>query len=179
MGKPFIIPVFLPHTACPHRCAFCNQSVITRFQSKAPSPEKIDRIITEYLSYGEKKRDRTQIAFFGGNFLGIPEDRIRPMLELAQQYVNAGKVDGIRLSTRPDTINPQTLSLLKEFSVDAVELGVQSMDDAVLEMSQRGHSSRDTFQAVRLLKDQPYEIILQMMVGLPGDNATKTLQTAE
>jgi len=56
-------------------------------------------------------------------------------------------------------------------------LGVQSMDDHVLAMSKRGHTSADTKNAVRLLKERDYEIGLQMMVGLPGDDETKAQLT--
>ena len=51
------------------------------------------------------------------------------------------------------------------------------MDDHVLAMSKRGHTSADTKNAVSLLKKRGYEIGLQMMVGLPGDDETKVQLT--
>ena len=66
-----IIPVFLPHMGCPHRCVFCNQQAITRTQSVLPSPEHLQRTVKTFLAYPRKGRKRIQIAFFGGNFLGL------------------------------------------------------------------------------------------------------------
>ena len=91
--------------------------------------------------------------------------------------VEAGKIDSIRFSTRPDTVDDERLDLLKDYPLSTIELGVQSMDDDVLTISNRGHTASDTKKAVSLLKERNYEIGLQMMVGLPGDNEKKALAT--
>jgi histone acetyltransferase (RNA polymerase elongator complex component) len=176
-SKPFIIPVFLPNIGCPHQCIFCNQAAITRMKQEIPSPKKLDKIINHFLRYRGKQRDLTQIAFFGGNFLGLRASHMIPLLQEAGKFVTAGKVDSLRFSTRPDTINQKTLDMLNSFPVSTIELGVQSMDDHVLTMSKRGHTSIDTQKAVGLLKKRNYEIGLQMMVGLPGDDETKAQYT--
>ncbi len=175
--KPFIIPIFIPHAGCPHQCAFCNQSTITNIKRKIPSPEKLYSLIDTFLKYKGKQRNQVQIAFFGGNFLGLKTQHIESLLHEAGKFVNAGSVDSLRFSTRPDTINNETLDILNPFPVSTIELGVQSMDDHVLSMSKRGHTSADTKNAVRLLKERNYEIGLQMMVGLPGDDETKAQLT--
>ncbi|MBW2606800.1 MAG: radical SAM protein [Deltaproteobacteria bacterium] len=176
-NKPFIIPIFIPHAGCPHQCAFCNQSTITNIKRKIPSPEKLYSLIDTFLKYKGKQRNQVQIAFFGGNFLGLKTQHIESLLHEAGKFVNAGSVDSLRFSTRPDTINNETLDILNPFPVSTIELGVQSMDDHVLSMSKRGHTSADTKNAVRLLKERNYEIGLQMMVGLPGDDETKAQLT--
>jgi histone acetyltransferase (RNA polymerase elongator complex component) len=174
-NKPFIIPVFLPNVGCPHQCAFCNQTAITGEKQKIISIEKLGSYINEFLDYKGLQRKRVQIAFYGGNFLGLKGDYINSLLQEASKFVNQGKVDSIRFSTRPDTIDNERLDLLKEFPVATIELGVQSMDDNVLAMSRRGHTSLDTEKAVCLLKKRDYEIGLQMMVGLPGDDEAGAL----
>jgi len=175
--KPFIIPVFLPHIGCPHQCAFCNQSAITSIKRQIPSPEKLHKIVNNFLKYKGKDRNLVQIAFFGGNFMGLKAADIESLLHETGKFVTAGSVDSLRFSTRPDTINNETLDILSPFPVSTIELGVQSMDDHVLAISKRGHTSADTKKAVRLLKERNYEIGLQMMVGLPGDDETKAQLT--
>ena len=174
-NKPFIIPIFLPNVGCPHQCAFCNQTAITGEKQKIISIEKLGSYINEFLNFKGLQRKRVQIAFYGGNFLGLKGDYIRSLLHEASKFVNQGKVDSIRFSTRPDTIDNERLDILKEFPVATIELGVQSMDDNVLAMSRRGHTSFDTKRAVCLLKKRDYEIGLQMMVGLPGDDEAGAL----
>lgn len=118
-----------------------------------------------------------EIAFFGGNFLGLDTHRIKMLLALATEYVNQGKAHGIRFSTRPDTINHQTLALAASYPVTSIELGVQSMNDRVLDACQRGHSSQHSRDAVALLKTTSYALGLQIMVGLPGESDADPLET--
>ncbi|MBI9077663.1 MAG: radical SAM protein [Desulfatibacillum sp.] len=176
--KPFVIPIFLPHAGCPHQCVFCNQRAITGAH-RPFSTEDARAEVERYLAFPRKSTGQTIISFYGGNFLGIARSRIQDLLFLAADYVGQGRADGIRFSTRPDTIDAQSLSLLDSHPVKTVELGVQSMDARVLELSKRGHTTRDTVAAARLLREQSYEVGLQMMVGLPGDEGLQSLETAQ
>ena len=145
-------------------------------------PDGADRIrsqILQYLGYRNEKRKPVQISFFGGNFLGLTTDRIKHLLNLATDFVHQGMVDSIRFSTRPDTISSDRLDIIKQYPIETVELGVQSMDERVLTLSKRGHGAADTIRAVHLLKAREYNIGLQMMVGLPGDTEALSVSTAE
>ncbi len=143
-NRPFIIPIFLPHAGCPHQCVFCNQVPITGAKHGALAPDKIRIQIREFLNYKKENRKPVQIAFFGGNFLGLKPEEIKSWLELAGEFVSQGLVDGIRFSTRPDTIDTRRLDILENYPVATVELGVQSMDDQVLVQAGRGHLASDT-----------------------------------
>jgi histone acetyltransferase (RNA polymerase elongator complex component) len=176
--KPFIIPIFLPHAGCPHRCVFCDQSTITGVRSKWPQKD-IREQIEAFLKFKTARRNQVQIAFFGGNFLGIPADEIKRLLAEAGEYVKTGRVNSIRFSTRPDTIDHQRLDLIKNFSVTTIELGVQSMDEQVLSVTNRGHSATDTEKAIQCLKDLNYEVGVQLMVGLPGDTPERLIASVQ
>ncbi|MGA6925415.1 MAG: radical SAM protein [Desulfosarcina sp.] len=178
VGRPLIIPVFIPHQGCPHRCIFCNQTVITGKTAQTPSPEQLCLEVERYLTFGKRTPCTTQISFFGGNFLGLDESTVVALLQAATPFVRRNEVDGIRFSTRPDTVTRRTLSLIQMFPVTTVELGVQSMNDRVLEVANRGHRAADTVEAADLLKARGYELGLQMMVGLPGDDDDGAMQTA-
>jgi histone acetyltransferase (RNA polymerase elongator complex component) len=176
-NRPFIIPIFLPHAGCPHRCVFCDQSLISGVRSKQPR-NIIRQQIETFLKFKTTRRDGVQIAFFGGNFLGIAADEIQRLLAEAAKFVKAGRVDSIRFSTRPDTIDHRRLDLIKNFPVTTIELGVQSMDEQVLAATKRGHNAPDTEKAIEYLKDLNYEVGVQLMVGLPGDSAERLIASA-
>ncbi len=177
-GQPLIIPIFIPHMGCPHQCIFCNQNAITGKTAQTPSANQIQQAVRRFLKYGKKRPSTTQISFFGGNFLGLEKETIRSLLGAAMPFVRAKDVDSIRFSTRPDTVSQETLGLLEGFPVSTVELGVQSMNDSVLDAAGRGHRSSDTLVAAGLLKKRGYELGLQMMVGLPEDDDDGAMQTA-
>ncbi len=171
--RPLIVPVFLPQAGCPHRCAFCNQNAITGIAA-FPDPASIQAAITSGLRFRSRKRAATQIAFYGGNFLGLAVERIRRLLDLATIFVDQGLVDGIRFSTRPDTIDAARLDLLAGYPVAAIEIGVQSMHAAVLRACRRGHTPEDSRRAARRIKARGYLLGVQMMVGLPDDTAQRS-----
>jgi histone acetyltransferase (RNA polymerase elongator complex component) len=176
--KPLIVPVFVPHAGCPHRCAFCNQRAITGKSAAAPDPRTIENQILTFLDGCRQESRPSQIAFFGGNFLGLAPALITTLLSTAARFVAEKRIDGIRFSTRPDTIDPERLELISEFPVRTMEIGAQSMDDRVLDLSRRGHTAADTVRAAGLVRGAGYELGLQIMVGLPGDDEDISMETA-
>jgi histone acetyltransferase (RNA polymerase elongator complex component) len=177
--RPFIIPVFIPHAGCPHQCAFCNQRVITGNTNALPSAETVTLQIQRFLKFKKTYHTPVQISFYGGNFLGLEEEALHQLLNTATAFVETGEADSIRFSTRPDAIKPHSLRIIQPFPIKTIEIGVQSMDDGVLKLSRRGHTALDTEIACRILRKFGYEIGMQMMVGLPGDNDTTAMKTAE
>lgn len=175
--KHFNIPVFIPHIGCPFDCVFCNQKHITGVM-KNVTQEQIKDIIERHLETIAKDAYK-EIAFFGGSFTGIDENLREIYLKTAYEYVKSGDVSGIRISTRPDYIDEHILNQLSEFGVKVIELGVQSMDEEVLEASGRGHSPEDVKRASKLIKDFGFSLGLQMMTGLPKDTDEKSLKTAD
>lgn len=170
--RELIIPLFIPHAGCPHHCIFCNQHAVTgqgSFTSPAlPTLAEMEAEIERWLGWSSH-RDSVEISFYGGTFLGLPLAVMSECLDLAHRYVKAGRVRGIRFSTRPDTVTEETLALLAAYPVTTVELGAQSMEDSVLTASTRGHCAADTEAAMARLKERGYRTVLQMMVGLPGE----------
>jgi histone acetyltransferase (RNA polymerase elongator complex component) len=100
-------------------------------------------------------------------------------LDEAQRFVEEGLVNGIRFSTRPDTVTNDLVEALGSYTVSVVEVGAQSMDDTVLSTSRRGHTAEDTRRAVTLLKDHGLKTGIQIMPGLPGDTLGSILETGQ
>ena len=175
--RHYTIPVFIPELACPFQCAFCNQQKISG-QLHIPDHEEIINIINEYLNSFTADKRYVEVGFFGGSFTGINIDEQRKYLETVQPFIQNGKVQSIRLSTRPDYISEEIMDLLKEMNVGTIELGAQSFDDGVLKKSTRGHTTAQIESAAALIKRHGFKLGLQMMIGLPGDTFEKTMHTA-
>ena len=176
MPAPLVIPYFIPHRGCPHQCIFCNQHLITSVSCDACQAVDLEETIASYLKY-KGTRSRVEVAFFGGNFLGLPHAEILGFLRRIQPYVDAGHIHGVRCSTRPDTVTRESLDLVKPLGMTLVELGVQSMDDAVLRAAGRGHTRADTEAAVELLREEGVGVGVQVMAGLPGDTRSTALDS--
>lgn len=174
--KKRIIPIFVPHRGCPHDCIFCNQKKITGVSTDMTSDD-VENIVEEYLTTIDKDAS-VEIAFFGGSFTAIDVDIQKSLLSVAKEYVDKGLVQDIRMSTRPDCINQEILTMLKEYKTSIIELGVQSLDEDVLRDSIRGHHAAEVFESARLIKENNIQLGLQMMVGLPSDTEEKCINTA-
>lgn len=172
-----IISIFVPHLGCPHDCIFCNQKKITG-QSTSLEGKDVKKEIEKALETLDKSKYEIEIAFFGGTFTAIDLKKQEELLSVAFEYKSKGDIQKIRLSTRPDAIDQEILSFLKKFSVTTIELGVQSMDEIVLKQSLRGHTCEDVYKACDLIKNNDFELGLQMMIGLPEDSAEKDIKTA-
>lgn len=179
MKKHAIIPIFIPHEGCPNDCVFCNQKKITA-RLKPVHPEDVRNIIEQYLpTLTGRGLETIEVAFFGGSFTGIPIEEQSDYLAIAKEYKDKKFIDKIHLSTRPDYINKEILDNLKYYSVDVIELGIQSFDDAVLKASNRGHNSAIVYKSCDLIKSYGFELGIQLMVGLPGDTHEKSLYSAK
>ena len=175
--KHYNIPIFISHFGCPHTCVFCNQVKINGRETDVTCSDIIE-IIEEYLEILPKKSVK-EVAFFGGTFTGIDKRIQEKYLATVKPYIDKGFIDGIRLSTRPDYINEKILELLLKYGVTTIELGVQSLDDEVLSLSERGYKSDIVEAASTLIKSYGFKLGIQVMPGLPGSTNLTDLETAK
>ena len=175
---PLIIPIFLPAIGCREQCLFCNQKAAAKETLPSSSLRNLIETSLDEIPYHKKDREK-QVAFYGGSFTAIHRDDQVRYLNDVQPFILSSQIDSIRISTRPDALDEESLSLLKEYGVKTVEIGVQSMIDEILLLSWRGHSAEDTIDAIRRLKQRGFEVGLQLMIGLPGDTCDCFLQTLD
>lgn len=176
MKKQLIIPVFVPHKGCQYSCIYCNQKKITG-QKSAPDTLAIKRVVESYLSTADPVT-LCEIAFYGGSFTAIPREDQEAYLASVQQYIENGRVNGLRISTRPDAIDRTELDMLASYGVRTIELGVQSMDRQVLLASGRPYEPSLVGEVSLLIKEYGFILGHQIMIGLPGSNMEKEIETA-
>ncbi|MBQ3055013.1 MAG: radical SAM protein [Oscillospiraceae bacterium] len=148
---------------------FCNQNAI------AGRPVSLEEV-TEQIRIGLQKCAPAipQVAFYGGSFTALSDEAQTAYLDAVQPFLKNGSVREIRLSTRPDAIDEACAARLFAAGVREIELGAQSMENPVLLASGRGHTAEDTRIASRIIKKFGFRLVLQMMVGLPGETSSKT-----
>lgn len=178
MKKQYIIPIFVPHLGCPNDCIFCNQKSISG-QKEQMTKEKAKEIIENYLESIKAEDAQIEIAFFGGSFTAIEKEKQEELLQVAYEYIKQGKVESIRISTRPDCIDKETLKRLKKYKVKTIELGVQSANDYILKRANRGHTFEDVKKASKMIRWNGFKLGHQMMVGLPESTRIDEINTAK
>lgn len=178
MKKEYIIPIFVPHLGCPHACVFCNQRKISGEQKNVRA-EDVRKTIEYYLENFKDDNRLVEVAFFGGSFTAIDIELQRELLEAANEYIQKGLVNSIRISTRPDVIDKNILKMLKKYNVKTIELGVQSANNYILKRAERGHTFEDVKKASKLINRYGFILGHQMMVGLPESTALDEINTAK
>ena len=178
MKRNYIIPIFVPHLGCPMACTFCNQKKISG-EEKQVRAKDVKKTIEYYLKNFKDDDAHIEVAFFGGSFTGIDEKIQNELLEAANIYIDEGKVDSIRISTRPDYIDKKILKRLKKYNVKCIELGVQSTNDYILKRAKRGHTFADVKKASRLIRWKGLTLGHQMMIGLQDSTLIDEMNTAK
>lgn len=178
MKRQYIIPIFVPHLGCPNDCIFCNQKSISG-QKKSVTKEEAKEIIDNYLKSIKDEEAQIEIAFFGGSFTAIEKEKQEELLQVVYEYIKDGKVESIRISTRPDCIDKETLKRLKKYKVKTIELGVQSANDYILNRANRGHTFEDVKKASKMIRWYGFKLGHQMMVGLPESTRIDEINTAK
>ncbi|MGQ9856316.1 MAG: elongator complex protein 3 [Fervidobacterium sp.] len=161
-NKLKIYPIFLPNLGCKTRCVYCNQSIMTG--ENVPKFHVLEQLLKD-------KNDIDEIAFYGGTFTGLPKDVMKRLLSIRPDIPK-------RISTRPDSIDEEIVQILKSFNVKTVELGVESLDDEVLNHSKRNYTKKDVLNSLRLVREY-FEVVAHLMVGLPYDTREKDLYTVK
>ncbi|GBG25517.1 Elongator complex protein 3 [Hondaea fermentalgiana] len=155
-----------------------------------PVLQFFDRAVT--LAMNGHPVDKIELLILGGTWASYPvsyqEEFIRDLFFAANTFYTQGtgrdrkslseekalnerarcKIIGITLETRPDCINAQELQRFRRYGCTRVQLGVQHTDNAILKRINRGCTSEDVRNALRLLKDACYKVDIHLMPNLPG-----------
>ncbi|MBC7120799.1 MAG: tRNA uridine(34) 5-carboxymethylaminomethyl modification radical SAM/GNAT enzyme Elp3 [Candidatus Methanosuratus sp.] len=83
---------------------------------------------------------------------------------------------GITLETRPDWAGQRQVDRMIWLGATLVEMGVQALDDMVLERVNRGHSVKDVVLATKTLRDSGLKVGYHMMLGLPSRSPDDDLE---
>jgi histone acetyltransferase (RNA polymerase elongator complex component) len=172
-----VVPFFISHLGCPHRCVFCDQEKIAGAKGGLPTAEEIRAKVGAYRESASGRG--VAVAFFGGTFTALPRRDQEYLLGSLQPLLESGAVKSLRLSTRPDSVDAEAAFFLKRMGVTTVELGVQSMDDEVLTLSGRGHTAAEVEAALRALQAAGISVGIQLMPGLPGDSDARSLRSLD
>lgn len=172
-AKQNILPFFLPMRGCPARCVYCDQQAISG-ESAPPAADEIRAALAAFPA------DNTaELAYYGGSFTCLPRETQRRYLALAAPAVAAGKIRGVRVSTRPDAVDAETCAFLKENHVVTVELGVQSFSDRVLAAAGRCCTAAQARAGCAAVRAAGLRLGVQLMTGLPQDDDATALASLD
>lgn len=184
--KVYKLPVALPLT-CPNRdgsagvggCVFCGENG-AGYDNLPASMTVQEQLVKNIAHIAPKYKAYKYIPYYQ-NFSNT---YLEP--ERFKEYMEAGCIDstvGLAIATRPDCINDTYLEILKgikeTYGVDIyLEYGLQSVNYHTLEKINRGHGMAEFIDAVLRTKRYGFSVCAHMIVNLPWDTMTDTIEGA-
>jgi len=200
-----VVSVLTKPYPCPGHCLYCpsEPGIPKSYLSGEPAVERAKGL--KYNPYWQVKKrievlaknghptDKIELIVIGGTWSYLPKkyqnwfikrcfeganNRPAKTLEQAQTKNEAAKhrIVGITLETRPDYITPAEIQQMRQLGCTRVELGVQTIEEKILKLNQRGHGIKQIIEATRLLKNAGFKICYHLMPGLMGSNPKKDLE---
>ncbi len=146
---------------------------IQSFESIGHDASKVELLILggTWSAYSRDYREWfVRRCFDAMNAVGDPDYVDAPSLEAAQQHniTAAHRNVGLVIETRPDWVTPDEIRHLRRLGVTKVQIGVQSLDDDILNLNNRGHGVEAVRQALGLLRTAGFKLHLHWMPNLHG-----------
>ncbi|MEK6841426.1 MAG: tRNA uridine(34) 5-carboxymethylaminomethyl modification radical SAM/GNAT enzyme Elp3, partial [Nanoarchaeota archaeon] len=85
------------------------------------------------------------------------------------------RIVALCLETKPDYGKEEHINEMLKLGTTRVEIGVQSLHDDILKITNRGHTLKDTIESTRLMKDSFLKVTYHCMPGLPMSNREKDI----
>jgi elongator complex protein 3 len=183
--------------ACPGNCIFCPDDVrmpksylpdepaaARALQNNFDPYVQVTSRLTQLTNVGHPT-DKIEVLILGSSWDAYPidyrewfvkrildalNDQETDSLESAQQYNETAvhRNVGLTIETRPDMVTPESIVHMRKLGVTRVQLGVQSLNDHILEINCRGHGTTDALEAVAMLRSTGFKIVLHWMPNLLG-----------
>ena len=182
---------------CPGKCIFCPTDVRLPKSYLADEPGARRALQHNFDPYDQVKyrlealhavghpTNKIELLILGGTWSAYRRDYQEWFIQRCFEALNSKEADslaeaqainetaahrnvGLVIETRPDHIHKKELAWLRYLGVTKVQLGVQSLDDSILELNRRGHTVAQTHRAVALLRAAGFKLVLHWMPNLLG-----------
>ncbi len=170
---------------CPFACNFCQTSHIFGIQPRHRSTEAIVR---QAALLSSKSRKVVRLLSPNAFSYGSPDGRrlnltaMSDLLAALRETVSShGRIifGYFPSEVRPEHVTPETLALVRRFADnDEIVIGAQSGSQRMLEVCHRSHTVADVLTAVSLARKFGYKVIVDFIVGLPGERVEDARATA-
>ena len=188
-GGVYPIPIYTKPAECGGRCIYCPKTpnipvsyipnADTRFaqQCDYDPVKQFDRFASRFQWLGGSAIP-LEIIILGGSFSALDAQYRTAFISNLYRHLDCTQTAGgpkflvsiATVESRPNQINQTECDLLRGLGISKVEIGLQHVDDGVLDVIRRGHSHRDSLTATRLLKENGFKVGYHVMLGLPGAN---------
>lgn len=165
--EPVVRHLYVHVPFCARKCEYCA------FYSEVPRGDVMDRFVAALCRELELVADdlRPRTLFFGGGTPSLLPPRLWERLLRHMERLNLLGADEFTIECNPATVAPDKARLFRDFGVNRISLGVQSLDEALLDRLGRIHSRAQVFDSFAILRAAGFDNVnLDLMFALPGQS---------
>jgi len=199
------LAVMTSPASCPGQCLYCPTYAATPQSYTPESPAVLRAKACDYDARRQVElrlkifrdmghpTDKIELIIMGGTFLARPEEYQYTFIKDCYDGINgapsasleearrtnetaANRVTGLCIETRPDWCGDTEIERLLAFGATRVELGVQTLDDAIFRLVRRGHGVAEVVAATARLRASGFKVYYHWMPGLPGATPEQDLE---
>ena len=163
-SAPRITSLYVHVPFCAQKCEYCA------FYSEASSGELINRYVAALVRELEIVAADLQpkTIFFGGGTPSILNLRQWEQILRAMEKLNLSGAEEFTVECNPATVSTDKAKLLRDFGVNRISMGVQSLDEKLLDRLGRIHSREMVFKSFDILRKAGFENLnLDLMFAIP------------
>lgn len=165
-GAPVRVYVHVPF--CRYHCSFCFYAV-----RAGAGPEEKRRYVAALEREVESLAGATAISQLfvgGGTPTALPPELLSRVLDAVFGRVRPepGRVHTIEAS--PDSVEPAHLDVLRAYGIGRISMGVESLDESILDTVHRRHGPADALRSCRLIVERGFDLNVDLIYGLPGQS---------
>lgn len=166
-GERFVL--VLPQRGCPWKCSFCTAPQYYGSKIRSRSSDKVANEI------------RTIQKLYNIHDFFFWSDTFTASKKYVQDLCEAIKPLGVRwtCNSRVDTFDAEIAQLLKDAGCWMISFGIESGDQKVLDLSQKGITPKQSEEAVHIAKKYGLKVAGHFILGLPGENTNSLNKTLE
>ena len=172
---------------CPNRdgkisnkgCLFCSDKGSGEFAGDRC--KTITTQIDEQIDFMKDKIGSSKVIAYFQNFTNTYGD-IEYLRKIYYEALNHEKVIGIAIATRPDCLSDDVINLLDEINKKYflwVELGLQTANDSIGKIINRGYDTKVYIDSCRILNEKNIKFVTHMIVGLPNEEKKDLYDTID
>src|ERR1043165_601494 len=149
---------------CAHKCEYCA------FYSEASSGELINRYVNALVREMEMVAGlKPRTVFFGGGTPSILNLRQWETILKAMERLNLLGATEWTIESNPSTVSADKARLWRDYGVNRVSMGVQSLDERLLDRLGRIHSREQVFKSFDTLRHAGFDNVnVDLMFAIPG-----------
>jgi len=174
--------------SCPNRdgtkgyngCIFCSDGgyAIKDFLQDESIHDQMKRIAGSFKRTGEYVQYIAYLQAFSNTYADVST-----LEKIYDSAISFPDITGLMIGTRPDCINSDILRLISKYKRENfelwIELGIQSMNDQSLKFLNRGHSVKDSIDAINLISEYNIPVCVHIILGIPGETWDDMMHSAD